>query len=122
MECLETQYIRQHFQTRSVLNDTDYTVESGVYNNNFFFVIIGLDYEHFFSIGNSLNEGLRMEFYHGETVPDVEVLFPDELTPDCYFNTSTMVDFHNVPLEFMKDAKQLYNTLEHKIGRKECIR
>lgn len=123
IDTLETVYVSGYKQSRSVLPNTDYTLESGVYKGNFFFIIIGTDYEHLFSMNNSLNPGINMEFYEiGESVPYIEIEFPEEFTPDCYFNLSTIKDLHNVPIEFMQDSKELYDILERTIGRKDDIR
>ena len=103
-----------HVQCHYELDGLDYFVESSVYKNKFFYVIISMDYEYLFSIGNMIEQEMGMEFYNDNDEPYLSIPFPDEFTMDSYFNLSTVHDLMNIPLDFMKDSKELYNILEKK--------
>lgn len=108
---------RSHYELPGV----NYFIESGIYRNRFFFVIMTMDHEYLFSIGNMMDSFVGMEFYCGNDEPYLVIPFPEELSTDAYFNLSTVHDLKNVSLEFMIDSKELYNKLEICIGHKTII-
>ena len=101
---------------RIEISDYNYHIDCGNYDNTFFIVIMSLEHEYIFSIGNSLSPDINMEFYEDNSVPFYEIPFPDEFTEDAVFNLSTIHNTYGISVNFMKDAFYLYTTLRNTLG------
>lgn len=94
-----------------------YMMDYGKYKGNIFFVLIDMDadsdYKYMCSVNNYNTVPYdSFELYDAGDEPTVYVPFPDEFTPDSYFNLMTMHDMHNIPLELVQAAHEFYSLVK----------